>query len=295
VTIPIRATDDYVNQLAALLKTRLNPGLKFYVELSNEVWSTATDAGRYNTAQAKAEVASNPNSNLRYDGKIDDETVAERRYARRTVEITNLFKNVWTSTFNGTTAQANPVNNRMRVILGGQATRSARFDNMLNFVNDVYGAPKNYFYGGGLAWYFGLNKYADQFSTRTDVTKDEVIEGMGLSIKAYEDQQRFKSAATKMTTWGLKLEAYELGVDTMGSRNIQAKADASNDPRMSGLMQRFMKAFLDQGGDSAQWFRLGAQNYNTTSGTWAVTTDLNNVNSPKQQGFRILRGYGPTV
>jgi hypothetical protein len=294
VCIPVGATDDYVKQLASLIKTRLNSNLKVYVELANEVWSSATYAGKTNTSAAKAEVAANSKSNLKYDGTTDPLKWAERRYARRMMEISNLFKSVWTTTFNGTTAQANPINNRVRVILGGQAGVLSRFDDMLGYINKFYGAPKNYFYGTGLAWYFTLNKYADKYNPPTNLTKTQVLEGMDLSVKNYESGW-FKKPAQQAAAWGMKLEAYELGVDTMGSLNIKAKADASMDPKMSSLMQRFVNAFVSQGGDSAQWFQVGANTYYSTSGTWAITNDLNNLNSPKQQGFRLLRGYAALV
>jgi hypothetical protein len=301
LTIPIRATDDYIQQLAALVKTRLNPSLNVYLELGNEVWSTITDPGKYNLAQAKAEVAANPNSNLKYDGTTDPEKWAERRYAREMMEMSNLFKTVWTTTFNGTTAQPNPINNRVRVILGGQAARLTRFDNMLNYINDNYSAPKNFFYGGGGAWYFGLNKYKDVFNSSgqatgpTGVTTEQVLEGMNLSVSAYENEQRFRAPAVKLAAWGLKLEAYEIGVDTFGPLNVSSKAAASVDPRISGLMQRMVNAFKAQGGNTAQWFRLGAATYNSPSGTWAITQKIDDLNTFKQQGYRILRGLDPTV
>jgi hypothetical protein len=294
VTIPVGATDDYVKQFASLIKTRLSSNLKVYVELANEVWSSATYAGKTNTAAAKAEVAANSKSNLKYDGTTDPVKWAERRYARRMMEISNLFKSVWTTTFNGTSAQSNPINSRVRVILGGQAGVLSRFDDMLGYINKFYGAPKNYFYGTGLAWYFTLNKYADKYNPPTNLTKTQVLEGMDLSVKNYESGW-FRKPAQQAAAWGMKLEAYELGVDTMGSKNISAKAAASMDPKMSSLMQRFVNAFVSQGGDSAQWFQLGANTYNSTSGTWAITNDLNNLNSPKEQGFRLLRGYAALV
>ena len=39
VNIPYTADDDYVTQLATLLKNTLNPGVKIYVEYSNELWN----------------------------------------------------------------------------------------------------------------------------------------------------------------------------------------------------------------------------------------------------------------
>lgn len=39
VCIPHRATDDYIAELASLVKSSLDPGLKVYVEFSNEIWN----------------------------------------------------------------------------------------------------------------------------------------------------------------------------------------------------------------------------------------------------------------
>jgi hypothetical protein len=294
VCLPINATDDYVKQLASLIKTQLDPNLKIFVELANEVWSSGTYVGKQNFAAAEAEVAANSKSNLKYDGSGDHQKWAERRYARRSMEISNLFKSAWTSNFNGTTPQANPINSRVRVILGGQASVSERIDNMLAYINANYGAPKNFFYGTGLAYYFTLNKFTDQFNPPTNLTTAQVLEGMDLSVKNYESGW-FEGPTAQAAQWGLKFEAYELGVDTHGELNIEAKANASLSTQISGLMQRFVKTFEAQGGDNAMWFVLGANTYGQAFGTWAITNDLTELNSPKEQGFRLLRGYGPTV
>jgi hypothetical protein len=239
-------------------------------------------------------VAANSKSNLKYDGSGDSQQWAERYYARRSMEISNLFKSAWTSNINGTTPQANPINTRVRVILGGQAAVSERLDNMLNYINANYGAPKNFFYGTGLAYYFTLNKFADQFNPPTNLKTADVLEGMDLSVKNYESGW-FKAPVAQAAKWGLKFDPYELGVDTTGGLNIEAKANASLQPEISDLMQRFVNTFKAQGGDTAMWFRLGANTYGQPAGTWAITNDLTNLNTPKEQGFRLLRGYGPTV
>jgi hypothetical protein len=294
VCIPVSANDDYIKQLASLLKTKLNPNLKVYVELANEVWSSGTFAGMRNKAAAEADVAGNAGSNLKYDGSGDHQKWAERFYARREMQISDLFKSVWTSNFNGTTPQANPTNPRVRVILGGQAAVSERIDNMLAYLNANYGAPKNYLYGTGLAYYFTLNKFADQFNPGGSLKTAQVLEGMDLSVQNYESGW-FKGPTEQAAKFGLKFEAYELGVDTMGALNIEAKAAASLDPQMSSLMQRFVNTFKSQGGDTAMWFVLGSDTYGQPSGTFPITNDPTNLNSPKEQGFRLLRGYGPTV
>ena len=45
ITIPPLADDDFVRQLATLLKTKLDPALKVYVEYGNEIWNGAYPDG----------------------------------------------------------------------------------------------------------------------------------------------------------------------------------------------------------------------------------------------------------
>jgi hypothetical protein len=295
VCVPVRATDDYVKQLATLLKNNLNPNAKIYVEYSNEVWNIAFDQGKYNLAQANAEVAKG-GSNLKYDGNSNQYDLADRRTARRLMEISNIFKGVWTSA-----GLPSPINDRVRCVVGNQAVMPQRADNMLKYIADNYGAPKNFFWGVGVALYFQLNKYRDNFvngkwvTANPNLTVDQVLEGMGLSVSAYEQQQRFALQLSHAAPYGLHLDAYELGVDTTGPFNIQAKKGASLDPRIIPLMERFVNAFFSQGGDTAEWFQLGARSYVSSHGTWTVTDNLNNLNEPKEQAFRELRGLPRTA
>jgi hypothetical protein len=52
VNIPARADWDYSYQLASLLKKHLDPGLKIYIEWSNEVWNWDFEQTRYANGQA---------------------------------------------------------------------------------------------------------------------------------------------------------------------------------------------------------------------------------------------------
>jgi hypothetical protein len=129
----------------------------------------------------------------------------------------------------------------------------------------------------------------------TNLTTDQVFEGMGISVGLYETLKRFSTELAHAAPYGLHLDAYELGVDTHGPLNISAKQAASLDPRIDGLMERFLNAFYAQGGDEANWFSLGARPFNTQYGTWTVTDNLLKFNEPKEQGFRALRGYPKIV
>ena len=60
INVPAGATDDYVTQLATLVKNTLTPGLPVYVEYSNEVWNYSFGQATYNKNQAVAEVQGQP-------------------------------------------------------------------------------------------------------------------------------------------------------------------------------------------------------------------------------------------
>lgn len=307
INVPFHATDDYVKQLATLLRKTLDPSLNIFVELSNEVWNTAFEQGASNAKAALAEVQagvrSGHPSDLNYDHQpVDlkqtdtntDEVVtwSERRTARRLVQISNIFKSVWTSA-----GLPNPINTKVRAILGGQGPRPARFTNMLTYVNAVYGAPKKFFYGIGVAPYWGLNIYQDQLGAdgqyhtlSQNITEAQALDGMNRSVSHYEVQNAFANTLTYGSKWGLRLEIYEGGVDTHGPFNIPAKEAANLDPSIKPLMTRYLNAFYSQGGDVLDWYRLGAQNYNTADGTFGITDNLNNLNEPKEQVFRTFRG-----
>lgn len=55
VCIPHKATDDYITGMFNLLNSQINPGIKIYVEYSNEIWNTtAAYSPQYGWCQTKA-------------------------------------------------------------------------------------------------------------------------------------------------------------------------------------------------------------------------------------------------
>jgi len=68
INIPVKADDDYVVQLARLLRSSLNPDTRIFIEYSNELWNAQFWQFNTNIELATAEVLSNPNSPLAYDG-----------------------------------------------------------------------------------------------------------------------------------------------------------------------------------------------------------------------------------
>lgn len=295
INVPAHATDDYVYRLAKVMRDFVDPSATIYVEYSNETWAQATDQGQYNIDAAQAEVQAG-NTNLNYDGSTDPYDLGNRRAIRRLMQISNIFKQAWLDA-----GKPSPINDRVRVVVSGQANHLHTEDDSLMYLKDNYGSPSQYFWSVGAALYFGMNKYNDslsngQWTTANDhLTKDQVLEGMELSIKTYEDKQKFAEQLQHAAVYGLQFDTYEIGNDTRGPFNLQAKKDASTDPRFKDLMERFIKDFFDQGGSQANYYALGSRTYDTQYGTWSITYDLNLLNLPKEQGFRELRGKAPTV
>lgn len=288
INVPAHATDDYVKQLAALFKSKLNSNLNIYVEYSNEVWNSIFEQTKYNIDQAKAEVAANPSSTLKYDGTTDSNKWAERRYARRLKQVTDLFKTVWTTTFNGTTVQANPINTRVRAVLSGQYSNQARLDNYLTYLNKYYGAPKNYLYGIGVAPYLNLGGSQNT----PGLTKDQVLTALRNSVTGMKNGTGLTNAKTRANNWGLKLIAYEGGIDTFGDQSIASKRAAVLDPQITQIMQDYLHTWYSKGGNQINWYTLGARSFNSKNGTWSITEDVRNYNQPKEVAFRFVRDEG---
>jgi hypothetical protein len=84
-TLPYLADNDYVSQQAALIKAKLSPALKVYVELSNEVWNGSFSAFQQAINAGKA--GGLPGSNEWYQG------IAHEMY--RALEVYQLFEGVF--------------------------------------------------------------------------------------------------------------------------------------------------------------------------------------------------------
>jgi hypothetical protein len=78
ICVPHKATDDFVRQLAMLVKSSLHPPMRVWVEYSNEVWNWMFQQAGYNEQRAKE--ASIPYPQM---------------YGRRTGEIVTIFKDVF--------------------------------------------------------------------------------------------------------------------------------------------------------------------------------------------------------
>ena len=267
INIPAMATDDYVTQLATLLKNTLDPDRVVYVEYSNEVWNGIFTQYSQNYNAAQAEVATG-NSPLNADGETNGVYLSWRRTAERLKQISDDFKNVW---------GASAINGRIRPVLAGQYANPATIQEGLEFIERTYGSPSQFFYGVAQAPYFG---FASLDNSSNSLTVDQIINALQSSVNS-KTYFSFDSLARR---YGLTNMVYEGGPDTSGANNITAKINASLDPRMEALVSGYLNGWYNTGGGLFNWFVAGPTNWTTANGTWGLTNSLENLTAPKILG-----------
>jgi hypothetical protein len=82
--MPHKADNNYIQQFATLVKSQLNPGLKVYIEHSNETWNNGFEQANYCQQQGLAA------------GLSGDPYLAQVRWhSKRSVEIFDIWKTVF--------------------------------------------------------------------------------------------------------------------------------------------------------------------------------------------------------
>ena len=282
INVPVAADDDYVRQLARLLKASLNPQTKIYLEYSNEVWNGGF--GQYNTNRALAmqEVQAKPRSPLAFDGSDKPQLMAFRRVAKRLKEISDIFRSEY-----GDAAMMSHV----RPVLSSQVVQPMTARVGLEFVEAVYGPPSRYFYAMAGAPYFNLGKQ----QTAEGLSSEQVLNAMGESIDKLAAVNALEANVALASWYGLKFFAYEGGPDTFGQGSLAAKKAASLDPRMFKVCTDYLTSWYRQGGDMLMWFMAGAGSWDTRYGSWELTTDLALPDSPKIKCMDKVLGAPPAM
>ncbi len=264
ICVLMSADSDYVTQLAHLLKTELDPSINVYVENSNEVWSPTFHAyGVYNQADAKAR-------SLSFD----------QNYARRTVELSQLFAQVF---------GAEQINKRIRVVLGSQQGYVGRTDVHTSFIQSHFGPPSTYIYALNPSLYFGSS---------TESNSDEVVVAQGmhtdierqLSDKSYAlYREPHLERARKLGLVG-GCVSYEggPGVPSSLNNNLSAQIRAHRTKECADAIRfNYLQGWKEKGGGLANFFTL-ASSYNRY-GCWGATDDYKNPDrNYKMQALRDI-------
>jgi hypothetical protein len=264
INIPAKANDNYVQQLAQYLKDNLEPDRAVYVEYSNEVWNGIFTQYTDNLNLARAEVSAG-NSPLNADGQTIDVYWGWRRVAKRLKEVSDIFGSVW---------GAGSINGRVRPVLAAQHANPEVIRQGLEFIERTYGSPSKYFYGIAQAPYFAFGNLDDSSNS---LTVDQIINALSNSVNS----QKYFTFGSYARRYGLQQLAYEGGPDTYGPNNVANKIAANLDPRMQGIVSKYLYDWYKAGGGLFEWFVAGPTNWNTSFGSWGLSNHLDNLTSPK--------------
>lgn len=175
LTVPHAANDDYVRQMAELIKARMRPGKKFYIEYSNEVWNTQFPQHTYAAREA---------TRL---GLRD----ADDFYVRRSLKIFKLFEDV----FGGS--------ERFVRVLGGQAVNTFRGKRLLDYP-DIGKQVDAY----AIAPYFGHELLGGGLDS-TRAPTEALMARLGVNVNETREIIRANVAMSREA--GVHLIAYEAG------------------------------------------------------------------------------------
>lgn len=242
LTTPVAADDEYFEKLALLLRygsdgvepyskptaapeyPPLNPNLRVYVEVGNEIWNWAfasTGVAREKTVAAK-EARSAEWLAVDYDGRAgnpEHSTAVRRWHALRTVQCSKTFRKVWGDASMGT---------RVRMVLpyqydNFQETALASLDFIDGYFNNLGGHyvtdphPVSYYlWGSGGASYYGL-------ANKTGTQDRIVLANSGFEAPVLgDDSLRMKPTGSAWTFEG------QAGIiRPTGASNIDGVRDAS--------------------------------------------------------------------
>ena len=273
INVPVSASDNYLQELANLFASELDPGLTVYVEYGNELWNPSFQTHTWNTAKAEEELQANSNDIINYDGEAcnDDacndvayQKSSQRHAAKRTVAISKAFDNAFSD------------RSRFQIDLGWFALYGSAEENtedMLAFIDANYESEVSDLIDEiSTTGYYG---FPDDIPEDASVT--EILDLLESDIPNY-----YGTYDALADEYGLDLAVYEGGDNTSkggsGSTNsMDNRVRAARDQGMTDLIEEnIQNRFYPQGGDLYMYFTL-TSGYNRY-GTWGATDDINQVN-----------------
>jgi hypothetical protein len=276
--VPHGATDDFVRELAKLVKRDLRPELNCYVEFSNEVWNGQFKQHKANREAAEAEVAAG-DAGLSEDGKAPNKYYwAWRRVGKRTADISRIF---------GEEFGAGAINGRVRVILSGQHVNPKVLEEELEYIEQRVAPPKQVIWGIATAPYFGHDK---ALVARADLTIDDVCNVLLARVTAGNNKhvQNLLKLARK---YEVRPIAYEGGVDLgQKAESLEAKVAAQFDPRAGQAVEQYLRNWFEAGGQEFLYYSHVSRY--TKYGFWGLTDDLRRMDVPKfRAAATVAREY----
>ena len=303
INIPAAASDDYINQLATLLKNGLtNPDCKIYIEYSNEVWNGGFEQFKYNKDFAIAEVntekaggvATLLNDEAGECDKNDDFLWAGRRHIRRLKEIGDIF----VETF----SPGNRISfeTKIRPVFAWQIGGWIPYYScILKWFEFNYGPSKDYFYGLAGAAYVNAEGATSNANVAAILSKMLANSDAGRGSKRDNPTSWTTGSGKKglkeiADIFKIRMLQYEMGPDNGGgdAANIANRIAANRNANMKDVIVHDLKdnwfADPDIAGDLSMYFVLCSSF--TRYGSWGATEEVENMHTSKLQALYELAG-----
>ena len=247
INIPHLADDDYVRQTAATINELLQPGLKVYVEYSNEVWNDGFAQAPYAKAQGLEA------------GFSENEFQAQLFfYSHRSVEVFDLFEGVLGA-------------ERLVRVMAAQAGNSWTSEQVLDFQGALAKTDAL-----AIAPYISNPGTPEREAQVEVLTLDEFFDDLFMSLP--ETVGWIPANAMVAADRGIPLISYEGGQHLVGVAGVENNEaintlfDAANrDPRMGVLYTDYLNAWREVGGTlfvhfthietPSKWGRWGSLEY----------------------------------
>lgn len=249
-TMPHKANDEYVRNFAVYVKENLDPGLRSFIEYSNETWNGSFSQRDYTVEQGKV---------LGYSGTVMQ--IAAQYHSHRAKEIFSI----WTDVFGGP--------ERVFRVVAGFHSGGANYANLVLMHEDIYQVADAY----AIAPYFGHDYGGKLASEVREWTLDQLFEDLSIELdKTFETTQAIAKAASAK---GVPLIAYEGGQHLVGTpyngREYQEDnllkdlfIAANRDARMKDIYLSYLNDWKLAGG---RWMAIfSSMSKPTKWGSWGL-------------------------
>lgn len=288
-TVPYKANQDYIRNFAQLVKSRLDPRQKVYIEYSNEVWNALYPVYHMAVRESQARWPS------KYHEKegLRKQYLVANWYAEKSVETCNIWKQAFGSERNRVVCVISSFARTPDIGKESLACPLVSSTPCANVVDAYAVAP----YFGDYVALINNRQEVTQWSNSGDGLEklfSELINGgvlrngpAGGAVQfAYENGMRGSAAVAK--EFGVKLLAYEAGQHLKRDDRPHTLRDpailsmfmnANQDPRMGDLYRQYLNRWRSSGGDLLMHFYGIAQSEPNTA--FGMLETSNSGNTPK--------------
>ena len=283
--LPHKADDQFVEELAKLIKARLSPQRRAYIEYSNELWNGIFEQSKYVSEQG---CRAGLNKRGRYAGSCDDDGsrywAGVKYNARRSGQIFQIFDKVFAGELQ-----------RLTHVLAGQAQNEHLNEVLLeSFADEAINTARTRAELLAIAPYIGgsvASNVAEE-GKAASITVPQLLDRMDglLESEVTVPTRNNRKIAEKH---GMRLVAYE------GGQHLVAYGEASKDeafvnkliaanrhPRMRSLYTRMLDAWYAQS-DNGLFLAYNFAETPTKYGVWGLleTQEQPMGEAPKYQAF----------